>query len=1268
MTIRGIQLRAILIPVGVAAFSILSLSWYGFVYIPSQQRYLNERNIRLLRILGTQIASKVNNFDRAIDNAVQSFRVNDRPLGAGTRELFAEYVRQFLPELSVLDEVDEKELLRKSAVHDELFDDPPRVEIVLDEGTHYLYLFYKLRIDADEKPTYVTFSAKADIEKLVSSDLSSRSEFNTLAIVDFEGRVLAQSKSGAKLSRFDRLTGTAPAAANAAAKEFGTLKATGNIADVTIGGADYKLYVQPIQLSLLTQDGKTPEEWALCGLVKVDEFRADSSAISPTYWVMLIATLAVLCLAIPLLKLHVLSPRERFHGTDAVLVAITTFSLAALITFGLIDAQYFWIFRNNRDDHLAKLAAQIAGHLRNEVAAIERELDDRLQNLPEGFDDKAPTAPPSSTVGDEKSGYQIACSPNYACNDHVLTEKKILAGREYPYFDTISWTDHDGQQRIKWKTTKGITPFIDVSTLPYYDDVGRALRFPDEAQRGASVLTSPNTGKPLTVFWSTLRNKAAPSLGSVSLATTPMSVSNPVLPKDMQFAVVDATGTVLFHSDPTRNLNENLFQECGNDSGLIAHVAGRTRGTLTTNYLGARHRFFVTPLELADTQSKKKWNFKDPGWSLVVFQDLLVSETVNLETLVLAAVLFSGYALTLALLWALLYLFRPHDAAKWFWPDSEKALSYRWSALLNLSLSVALLGLLFRANPARMLLQTTLLSLLAAAATFVLVRFSNLANGKDVNWNNYFLLARTSLLLVIAVVPAIACFQVAYHFESSLLNRRGRLYLNTAAMARSNRIDREIAPLRLCPEGQDCSQERKDFRQRERARLWDVDTIPAIANESAGGFLQPNWLNRSLTFLHVTYNRVAGDMKLAAPGDTQEEETEGAAEPDVVLSSAPAPLIEAGFSSLLVALIAGGGIVVLLRFVVQPLFVLDAYMPPGVTPPHDGKLDSNLLLVGPPGSEKTKALRIHGTLFFDVRSPSWAEDLESFELSDRGTIGIDHLEYRFSDWKFRDRLMPFLEELLYRRHCRVWIASTRNPIDQMVESGNADDLEKWQRLFQSFRLESVGITVSPAPGAIEEIKELLRARTDGKPSELEQCILKECERAPWLLSIAKSVLQNSPEIAPDPEKVLFEIRLAAAPFYHAIWAACSRDEKLVLRQLVEEGVVNPRNARVTAHLLRTGIVRRDPVFRPMNTTFRSFILEDLQSDEILAWEHQGVGLPWNSIATTMFTLVVALAGLVLLTWQQLVYDWIGYVPALAPAVPTVVKLFASIQRGVKGEA
>jgi hypothetical protein len=1263
MTIRGVQLRAILIPVGIAVFSILSLSWYGFVYIPSQQRYLNERNIRLLRILGAQIASKVNNFDGAMDNAVQSFRAQSKPIDSSTRKEFGQYVSQFIPELSVLDQPDEDEVLRKSEQHADMFDDPPRVQIVLDEGTHYLYLFYKLRVDVAAPPAFVKFSAKADIEKLLSNDLSSRPEFDTLAIVDFDGRVVAQSKSGAKLSRFDRLTGTVTTSANAPAKEFGTLKATGNIADVTIGGAEYKMYVQPVQLSLLKEDGKTPEEWGLCGLVRVDDFRKNSSAIAPTYWVMLVAALAVLCLAIPLTKLHVLNPRERFHGTDGVMTAITTFLMTGLLTFGLVDAQYFWIFRNNLDDDLGKIADTIRNNLRSEVEAIQKELDDRVKSLPKGYEDKQSTgSPPQIHFQEGTADYQVVCKPSYACNDRVLDAPNITAGRQYGFFDLIVWTDRDGQQRIKWTAAKGITPFINTSSFQYHDDVERALAFPNEPQRGATVLKSPNTGKPLTVFWSTLPKGFAPNLGSVSIATRPLSVSNPVLPKDMEFAVLDATGMVLFHSDPARNLNENFFEECGNDSGLIARVVSRTSGTLTTNYLGASHRLFVTPLKLTESAG-----FKPPEWSLVVFQDLLVFETLNLETLVLGAVLFVLYAMLLAVGWGLLYFFRPDDVVKWFWPDSAKALRYDWSAWLNLALSVAVLAMLFRASPLRILLQTAFFCMVAAAATFVIVSLSDLPKSSREDWKKHFLFARISFLLVTAVVPAIACFQVSYQFESSLLNRRGDFYLRSAAVTRSNRIDQGIAPLRLCQESKDCPM-RAEFRKRQLENNWDVDTIRPPA-ESAGVVLRPNWLNQFLTFLHITYNRVAGDLKQAAPGDPNRQDPDEPLQTDIRLSSAPAaPPIQTGFSLWLVAMAGAVVVTLLFRLVVLPFFVLDAYIPPGVTASHDGKLECNLLLVGPPGSEKTKALKNNARLIFDVRSPTWADDMNSLTLSDRGTIGIDHLEYRFGNSRFRSRLLSFLEELLYQRHYRVWISSTRNPVDQLVESGTTMELEQWQRLFQSFRLESVGIVVSPESNSVNEIKELVQRRTGGKPSELEDRILKECEHAPKLWSIARGVLEQCSDASPDPEQVLFEIGVAAAPLYHAIWTACSKDEKLVLRQLAEEGVVNPRNTRVTARLLRSGLVRRDPIFRLMNETFTTFILEDLQSDEILAWEHEGVRLPWSSIATTMITIVAALTGLVLLTWQQLVYDWVGYVPALAPAVPSVLKLFASIQqRGAKSE-
>src|SRR6267143_6134430 len=482
MTIRGIQLRAVLIPVGVAVFSIAALAWYGFVYIPSQQRYLNERNIRLLRTLGAQIRSKVNNFDQAMDHAVESFIINGKPIAPEKdqdRHELREYVKGFAPELDVLEKAEESEMLEKasaSAGPDKggkpfsLFDDPPRVKIVNDEGTHFLYLFYEraFRPDSIEKTVKIQLGVKADIESVVAEDLSTRSEFETLVLADGEGRVIAQSKSGVRLVRLDRLTGAATTP-NAAAKGLETLRATGNIADVTIGAADYKFYVQPVQLSLLKEDGKAPEEWALCGLVRMDDFRGASSTISYTYWLMICAALGLLCLAIPLLKLHVLSPRERFHRIDGVLVAVTTFLITALLTFGLLDAQYFGrAFKGNIDLRLRALAEEIKGSIRNEAEQAQLELQAELDGNP----DFPSRIAKEATVQITTDG----CKPKWACKTSLIAKGTVLPkSTPYPYFDLIAWTDRSGKQRVKWTTKRAVTPFLNLreSPLPYYDDIDR---------------------------------------------------------------------------------------------------------------------------------------------------------------------------------------------------------------------------------------------------------------------------------------------------------------------------------------------------------------------------------------------------------------------------------------------------------------------------------------------------------------------------------------------------------------------------------------------------------------------------------------------------------------------------------------------------------------------------------------------------------------------------------------------------------------------------
>src|SRR5262249_39944295 len=143
------------------------------------------------------------------------------------------------------------------------------------------------------------------------------------------------------------------------------------------------------------------------------------------------------------------------------------------------------------------------------------------------------------------------------------------------------------------------------------------------------------------------------------------------------------------------------------------------------------------------------------------------------------------------------------------------------------------------------------------------------------------------------------------------------------------------------------------------------------------------------------------------------------------------------------------------------------------------------------------------------------------------------------------------------------------------------------------------------------------------------------------------------ETVPLTERdVTRELDDGAEPYYRSVWLACSIDEKLALRQLADEGVVNPRNLAVFGHLMRSGLVLRDPKFHIVNETFRRFIIHATPVDRITAWEHEGVKMPWSTIRTTSATVVLGVLGLLVFTQQQLMDAWIGFVPTLVPALPT----------------
>jgi hypothetical protein len=259
-------------------------------------------------------------------------------------------------------------------------------------------------------------------------------------------------------------------------------------------------------------------------------------------------------------------------------------------------------------------------------------------------------------------------------------------------------------------------------------------------------------------------------------------------------------------------------------------------------------------------------------------------------------------------------------------------------------------------------------------------------------------------------------------------------------------------------------------------------------------------------------------------------------------------------------------------------------------------------------------------------------------------------------------MLQCLESAVYRHRATVWISSVRDPIAMLRELDVPPaDLWRWTQMLRLFKREQLGLAVD-ASGA-QGLRQSLE-RCDGLAQPLRELIASECGVAPELLPIAETVIAHRQGPAEmGREDALALIAWPAKRFYDALWNACSVDEKVALRQLAEEGLVNPNNTPAVAQLLNEGLIRRDPVFRFANETFRRFVLEAAPADEVSAWEREGVRLPWGTIATTGVTVAFGLAGLLLLTQEQLVDAWISYVPALAPAIPTMWKVLAVVQKG-----
>jgi len=459
------------------------------------------------------------------------------------------------------------------------------------------------------------------------------------------------------------------------------------------------------QLAQLTSDScDAARDWMIVGLLPATRAFAENMAIPLGALIPATYLLLLMALAWPLVKLWQMSHLERLRAFELHVLVFAGLTATGMLTFAILSQVTETAASARLDENLKEIAQALQWRFQDEIHCVVAELHEfkERQNNP------------SAAVANSRSI------------------------RYYPWFANLVSVDASGQprqtfkpayedERWVWKEAPNLQ--LKLNDRGYFraartpggvDDLlwNWTIPAPPEPQRrdpagkpgaGPDCLDDPGKafqGKPVPFAIEPLMSRSSGTMmvvlamrsgpddknrpdgtgGVNTLATRLQSLTAPVLPVGFQFAVVDRNGLVQFHADPTRNLQENLFDETNHDRGVRAAVLTRRAELMDIDYLAWPQRAYVMPL-------------KDTPWSVIVFHKQLMSFSLSFAVAVVWLFMWGVYLAAYAMTDLIVQWIRPRAAASgrrsatpgpryaapWMWPDRSRRYVF---TLLGLALTV----------------------------------------------------------------------------------------------------------------------------------------------------------------------------------------------------------------------------------------------------------------------------------------------------------------------------------------------------------------------------------------------------------------------------------------------------------------------------------------------------------------------------------------------------------------------------------------------------
>jgi hypothetical protein len=501
------------------------------------------------------------------------------------------------------------------------------------------------------------------------------------------------------------------------------------VKELPVEGTNFKLFLYPFRID--------NHRYLIGGFLSQQDYKSKSQDFPVKYLVIIGILILLALLSLPFLKIFLIGSGENITIKDVRAVIAMLFIFPFLFVL-LLSA--FWIGKTedgNSSRILRKLHSDIADNFRQEVATCLKQLHhyERLYSMQE----QELLSSVQTTLDSSKTGKKDAV--------HTINLRDFLFfPSHYMNMDGVFWVNDKGVEVEKWNLVNIISPFLYLSERQYYKDVkSRTLdSIPVDTLDYDSGVSAKSANARLTHMRFTMQPTLSKATGNftvnivkptainfdksraesqailIGISAKMYSVFKPVVPKGYNFCIINNAGDILFHSQSERSLQENLFEETGNDEAIVNAVMNRDSALVESELYQHEVKALVTPLHGVPYQLVTYYNKRND----YLFNIHIVAFTFVTESLILLA---------LGVFILLFYyvtrkpsrLFFSPDQFDWMKPGHQKLRFYKTLIYFQLIL-FAVLALLVMIMPAEQrvnfIMQTSILLPFSIASGYYMFR------------------------------------------------------------------------------------------------------------------------------------------------------------------------------------------------------------------------------------------------------------------------------------------------------------------------------------------------------------------------------------------------------------------------------------------------------------------------------------------------------------------------------------------------------------------